>query len=473
MRPGRPKILIGIVLLVSSLTFLANYSSGVAAPLLQSGSTTPTPQTSTNPTFEGNIIGNNICLGCHGQPGLAITLENGDILDLYVPPENYAGSIHGQQGYACVQCHVDYMTLPHTTRTFTNLRDVTLQLTEETCKRCHSGEYENVQNSVHATAQASGMLEAAVCSDCHTAHSTRRLTDPSTGELSGEARLSIPITCSQCHFAIYEEYRTSVHGAALTDESNQDVPTCIDCHGVHNISNPTTTTFRLASPQLCASCHTNPEIMDKYGISTQVVNTYVADFHGTTITLFERQTPDAETNKPVCYDCHGVHNIASANDPEKGLRVRENLLARCRVCHPDATDNFPDAWLSHYIPNPEKTPYVYYVNLFYKFLIPGVLGGMALLVVLDFGKLISIRISRPRRSNPSLIDKLPSQISSGDTQIASGNSETNTTPMAEDIQAVTSQHVPDQPVEGLKTDDTNQSDSLTHNDDSNSEVSHG
>jgi hypothetical protein len=85
----------------------------------------------------------------------------------------------------------------------------------------------------------------------------------------------------------------------------------------------------------------------------------------------------------VCYDCHGVHEIRRVDDPEKGLQVRENLLARCQVCHPDATLEFSDSWTSHYIPSPQNNPLVYYVNLFYKFLIPGVLGGMAVLVALD------------------------------------------------------------------------------------------
>ena len=40
-----------------------------------------------------------------------------------------------------------------------------------------------------------------------------------------------------------------------------------------------------------------PAIMDKYGISTQVLNTYVADFHGTTVTLFEKQSPDARNQQ--------------------------------------------------------------------------------------------------------------------------------------------------------------------------------
>jgi Zn-finger protein len=220
------------------------------------------------------------------------------------------------------------------------------------------------------------------------------LTDE-TGKLLPYARLHIPETCARCHSAIYDTYKGSVHGKALT-EGNTDVPTCIDCHGVHNIQNPTTATFRNSTPYLCAKCHTDGDIMNKYGLSTQVLNTYVADFHGTTVVLFDKTFPDQPTNKPVCTDCHGIHDIVKVDDPKKGLSVRENLLARCQVCHPDATENFPEAWLSHYIPSPEKYPIVYYVNLFYKFLIPGVLVPMAVLVLMDFSRLIINRYRKPK-----------------------------------------------------------------------------
>ncbi len=131
--------------------------------------------------------------------------------------------------------------------------------------------------------------------------------------------------------------------------------------------------------------------MDKYGISTNVLNTYVADFHGTTVTLFEKQSPDAPTNKPVCYDCHGIHDISRVDDPQTGIEMQQNLLVRCKVCHPDATSNFPSAWMSHYIPSPQHYSLVYYVNLFYKFFIPLVLGGMVALVGLDVGHSIYVK----------------------------------------------------------------------------------
>jgi hypothetical protein len=363
------------------------FSNTQSSPQVQA--TEVPPQPSDEDRLKANMsIGNETCLQCHGQPNLNMPLENGEILSLYIPEDVYAHSVHGEQGYACVQCHTNVGNYPHPSFSAADSRDATLQL-YQVCQRCHSSLYELTQDSVHAAAMEAGNRNAAICSDCHTAHAVRRLTDPETGELLPESRVWIPQTCAQCHYAIYQKYSTSVHGSALLGEGNPDVPTCIDCHGVHNIENPTTAAFRLKSPDICAKCHTDPTIMDKYGISTQVLDTYVADFHGTTVTLFEKQAPDQETDKPVCFDCHGVHDIKRVDDPIEGLRIKENLLARCQACHPDATANFPDAWLSHYIPSPERNTVVYLVDQFYKFFIPTVLGGMAVLVVFDAGKMVN------------------------------------------------------------------------------------
>ena len=345
-------------------------------------------------------IADEVCLECHGQPGLSLELENGDMMDLFVSQDDYYHSIHGEQGYACVQCHRTIGNYPHPAFKAASLRDASMQL-NQTCQYCHISQQLLTQDSVHASALAQGRTEAAICIDCHTAHEVCQINDPITHIALPETRLWIPETCALCHNEIYQKYLTSVHGSALTDEGNQDVPTCIDCHGVHNIEDPTTNEFRLKSPQICAGCHTDPQIMDRYGISTDVLETYVADFHGTTTTLFQKQTPDADTNKPVCYDCHGIHDIKAADDPEKGLHVRENLLSRCQVCHPNATINFPDAWLSHYIPSPEKTPLVYYVDVFYAIFIPIVLGGMGVLVVLDLSKRVRNKITIRKMSSTS------------------------------------------------------------------------
>jgi len=327
-------------------------------------------------------VGNDYCLSCHDKPDQIKALPSGEQLYLTIDPALYAESVHGQGGYACVQCHTDIRTFPHPELKVQDRRDVTLAM-YTTCKQCHSGNFEKTLDSVHQKALEAGDKNAAVCSDCHNPHAQQRLTNPDTRQLLPRAHVQIPQTCARCHSEIYDQYKRSVHGSALTEYLNPDVPTCIDCHGVHNIQDPTTTAFRLKSPELCAQCHTDPARMSKYDISTDVLNTYLADFHGTTITLFEKQSPDQVTNKPVCFDCHGIHNIAQPDDPQKGLQVKENLLTTCQKCHPDATTNFPDAWLSHYVPSPEKNPLVYYVNLFYQFFIPVVIGGMVIFVASD------------------------------------------------------------------------------------------
>lgn len=403
------------------------------------------------PTANPNLsIGNDACLECHGKPGLSMKLDNGDELSLTVDPQMYDGSVHGKGGYACVQCHTTVGNYPHPPFTAADRRDASLKL-YPACYRCHSGEYEKTQDSVHAAALAAGKREAAICTDCHTAHAVRQLSDPKTGQPLPGTRTWIAQTCAQCHNAIYQEYLTSVHGSALVGDGNPDVPTCIDCHGVHNIGNPLTNAFRLNSPELCAKCHTDPKRMTKYGISTQVLNTYVADFHGTTVNIFQNESPDAPTNKPVCFDCHGVHNITRVDDPQKGLLVEQNLLARCKVCHPDATANFPTAWLSHYVPSAKHNSIVYYVGLFYKLLIPTVLGGMALLVVMDFGRSWLNRYQRAQKPVSMPLEEVESPSEEVSLQAESPEPHPMTEPPPSLPEAIPIPETPPSPQEAIPT----------------------
>ena len=334
---------------------------------------------------------NETCLACHGTPDLRITLPSEETLYLTIDREAYNGSVHGQMGYACVQCHTDISGFPHRPLTATGRRQISLQL-YRSCAECHSDQYEHGLDGVHQQALAAGDTEAAVCTDCHGAHYIQPLVDaPSQAALS----------CGRCHSEIFELYQDSVHGAALIGEGNTDVPGCIDCHEVHgeehSVAGPSNAPFHLFSPQLCAECHADPEMMGRYGISTDVFDTYVTDFHGATVVLFQDQAPDQETNKPVCIDCHGVHDMKKVDDPESRV-IKENLLPTCQRCHPDATANFPDSWTSHYVPSPEHSPLVYYINVFYyDFFIPVLIGGMLAFVGLDVPRRIINR--RKERRN--------------------------------------------------------------------------
>ncbi|MGB8983828.1 MAG: ammonia-forming cytochrome c nitrite reductase subunit c552, partial [Anaerolineales bacterium] len=334
------------------------------------------------PQFQDEPPTDETCLACHQQEGMTAQV-GGQPLPITIDPEKFSASVHGTENIACVDCHTNITGFPHPEVTASSPRDFSLEL-YPTCQECHLEQYEKTLDSVHQRALAAGNSEAAVCTDCHNPHTQTRLTDENTGELLLGARLVVPQTCARCHSTIYETYRQSVHGAALTQEGNQYVPTCIDCHGVHNIGDPTSNSFRNSVPYLCAECHTNETLMKQFGISTNVLNTYVADFHGTTVKMFEENYPDQPTNKPVCTDCHGVHDIMRPDNPEAGIAFKKNLLGKCQQCHPDATTaSFTDSWLSHYEPSPQVFPLVFFVNLFYKIFIPAVLGGMILFVLTD------------------------------------------------------------------------------------------
>ncbi len=335
---------------------------------------TPPQQSAPPPTNED-------CLTCHSRPDLTYEFPSGETIPLYVDESVFHTSIHGQEELLCTDCHPDIKEYPHSPVTASSYRFYQLER-YKICQNCHEEVYQKSLDSIHAQEIAGGNWDAAICTDCHKPHAT---TSPN------EPRTAIPVTCSKCHSAIYNEYQDSVHGHALVDENNGDVPTCIDCHGVHNQEDPRTTQFRLNSPQLCADCHSDEALMSKYNISTHVFDTYVADFHGTTVTLFERQSPDVPTNKPVCYDCHGVHNMKKHGDPEAQVS-HERLLQTCQRCHPDATENFSATWLGHYEPDLNKYPIVYFVDLFYKIFIPAILGFMVLFVAADIGGFVVRRV---------------------------------------------------------------------------------
>jgi nitrate/TMAO reductase-like tetraheme cytochrome c subunit len=327
-------------------------------------------------------IANESCLFCHQNESLSVEI-GGQPLHLFIDGEQFNASVHAQENIACVDCHSNITTFPHPVVTAGSPRAFTLEL-YPSCQQCHAEQYQLTLDSVHQKALAAGNTNAAVCTDCHNPHTQTRLTSKDTGELLLGAKFHIPQTCAQCHSAIYDTYKASVHGSALTEEGNQYVPTCIDCHGVHNIGDPTANTFRNSTPGLCAECHTNQTLMSQYGLSTNVLDTYVADFHGTTVKIFDELYPDQPTNKPVCTDCHGIHDIMRVDDPKAGIAFQNNLLGKCQQCHPDATtESFTASWLSHYEPSPQVFPLVYYVNLFYQIFIPTVLGGMIFYVLTD------------------------------------------------------------------------------------------
>ncbi|MBI4212435.1 MAG: cytochrome C [Deltaproteobacteria bacterium] len=306
------------------------------------------------------------CLGCHAHE-MNMKLDDGSFASVKVDAQAMKGSVHA--GLRCVDCHFGYSSKDHPQRHFKNKRELTLTMTD-TCQRCHYDKYSQTLESIHFNMNRKGNDKTPLCVDCHGSHAIQ----------SGRAeKLVSARRCQNCHADIYAAYTTSVHGEALVSDHNQDVPICSDCHTAHTIKDPNKAEFRNNVPEMCGNCHADEKLMKKYGLTTAVLTSYLEDFHGVTLSFYKDEK--ALRHIAVCTDCHGIHDIT----PTKGdhaVLLKNNLLTRCQKCHPDATANFPDSWISHYEPDLQRAPLVYLVIVFYKFFIPFMIVGLILQIFL-------------------------------------------------------------------------------------------
>lgn len=239
---------------------------------------------------------------------------------------------------------------------------------------------------------------ARACVDCHDdvdldRHPDKRLTTRRAYLVERSA------SCARCHGKASREFVSSVHGGALRGEPAPDVPTCVDCHATHRTAKAREPRFHLGAMDLCARCHTDAERMARHGLSTDVLRTYLQDFHGVTVTYTRREGRPEGTLSATCTDCHGTHSIAGKGS-KGSLAMKANLVQACRKCHAAATESFSSAWLSHYVPSWDKTPLVFTVRLFYWIFIPFVLSGLVVLIGLDLRRVLLGRAHRFARGGP-------------------------------------------------------------------------
>jgi hypothetical protein len=311
------------------------------------------------------------CMQCHNRE-MCMECRNGERVSLKMDITSFGSSVHNK--LSCSDCHFGFTPSQHPQRNFRSIRDFTIA-NAETCRRCHFDKYTKAMESVHYVKRSQGNLSTPVCTDCHGFHSVARFE---------KERTLIARRCQRCHPRVFAVYAQSVHGRALFDEQSNDVPVCTDCHTAHDIRDPLALEFRERIPERCSSCHGNKTIMAKYGLSTEVVKTYLANFHGVTLAFYRKQRE--LTNEPtkqiaVCTDCHGTHNIVSTRGADPSV-VKANLVKRCQQCHAHANQNFPNAWLSHYQPSLKKAPFVYLINLLYAIFLPILAVGIILQVLL-------------------------------------------------------------------------------------------
>lgn len=213
--------------------------------------------------------------------------------------------------------------------TVTSLKNDTIK--DISCFHCHSTEVEQFQNSVHSANIS--------CVDCHGGDNTVNGTLVSVGVMTINftgvpSRINITKLCANCHNKTVELYEESVHWSKLTS-GDKNAPSCLDCHGVHNIlsyKDPLSTTYVDKIPQLCAGCHDNKTKMQAwyYGIATDRFDTYKKSYHYKASILGGGKAKSFAT----CNDCHENHNTKNQTDPTSAI-YPANLVKTCEKegCH--------------------------------------------------------------------------------------------------------------------------------------------
>lgn len=264
----------------------------------------------------------------------------------------------------------------------------------ETCGTCHDdpkfAEKFNLLNarsglrfedSFHYTLFEKRGIEIEMnCSTCHGVHNIKNRIQPG----STISAYNLNETCAQCHSDVVHDYENSIHWIGA-QKGLRVAPVCSDCHSEHS---PRATelaegTFsvRQFQEEICISCHQDPILTSRLGLSQTEAYSYQDSYHGLAV---ERNDPNAA----FCIDCHNTHKILPKDSPESSVN-EANVLETCQKCHDDATQVFAESY-SHVTQNLEAQEVEGVVTTIYFWLIVVVIGGMILhnilIYVFEVGK---------------------------------------------------------------------------------------
>jgi len=402
-------------------------------------------------------LDNSDCFACHSDPTLVKTNAAGKAVSLFVDQDKFEHSIHGKN--LCTSCHSDITDLPHSethkpvscSQCHRIESDIYLKsdhgialssgITEaatcqachgaahtlldnrnpaspvnranipDTCAKCHGNVQEmekfnlrqhavvvTYENSVHGIAHSNGVINAAVCTDCHGSHNLHRSTNPQS-KLYWQ---NIPSTCGKCHENVLQTYSRSVHGTAVA-QGIRDAPVCTDCHGEHTIAAVKLAASRVSPaniPETCGQCHAAQRIVTQYRLPPNVFTTYIQSFHGLAL-------QGGNLTAANCASCHGVHDILPASDPLSTINTN-NLPQTCGKCHPGIGTRLSAEFFKIHAPPgaAEGKPWIVnFVSWFYIILITLTIGGMGLFVALDYFRKARTHI-RAVKSDPNAEDRL-------------------------------------------------------------------
>ncbi len=235
------------------------------------------------------------CLYCHNAMKGTIKVQGGAMVNLNVDAEKFKASVHAM--LPCTECHLKF------------------------------------SDDTHASAGS------AVPSDILSL-SSKISIKYSSDPVAGAA-------CTKCHEEEYQKVLSSVHGKNVIEKKQTDGALCVDCHGsphyITKAKGGKSPVSRKYQAETCGKCHGNQELVEKYKLEENVMDSFSESFHGRKLLL-------GHTRAPVCASCHNAHDIRSKSDPLSPV-FGKNKLETCGKCHKGANEKFIPA-ITHKRPGP-------------------------------------------------------------------------------------------------------------------------
>jgi formate dehydrogenase subunit gamma len=257
---------------------------------------------------------------------------------------------------------------------------VTTAVDQRGCLTCHNDlEYEPEVSSrpwreflVDEVTLASSTHGSVDCAECHLTFATgQRIKAPAVQEL-----------CGRCHHQERVLQQASAH-------AEPRVATCLDCHSPGGTGHDIPPVLSESSPafpgnvaETCGGCHADEQLMERYGLKTDIHDVYLDSPHGKVMKLVGS---DVDGLYPAtCTSCHGSHDVMDTDDPASPVSSTGSLAAVCASCHPGANEEFASTLALHEeFASKELSQIAFYGERFFFVLTAGVVGLGLLMVGLE------------------------------------------------------------------------------------------
>jgi hypothetical protein len=122
--------------------------------------------------------------------------------------------------------------------------------TEPVCIQCHSKMPEKYSKPVTLWRGSIHAENGIFCNGCHGGDpkDAANAMSPARGFLGAPKEPAIPAFCGRCHVGVMKDYLTSAHGRRLGNGG----PTCVTCHGNHQVLKAS---LDLINEKSCSRCH--------------------------------------------------------------------------------------------------------------------------------------------------------------------------------------------------------------------------